>query len=104
MFATPQNKRVVVGIMVALAVLIFVLDAQFPLSWSPAPLFVAVVGASMWLPGLLPIFTSAFTCTLLTVLALIVGSRDSGQEQEGHECPSRCNVISPHHNFLLPDT
>jgi hypothetical protein len=73
--------------MVALAVLIFVLDAQFPLSWSPAPLFVAVVGASMWLPRLRPIFTSAFACTLLTVLAFFVGSHDSSQEQEGHECP-----------------
>jgi PAS domain S-box-containing protein len=58
--------------MVALSALIFVVDARLPLGWSPAPIFVAVVGASMWLPGLRPIFTAAFVGTLLTVLAFFV--------------------------------
>jgi PAS domain S-box-containing protein len=68
MTTTPRKTRLVVGIMVALAVLIFLLDARMPLGCVPSPLFVAVVGASMWLPGLRPIFISAFACTLLTVL------------------------------------
>jgi len=69
MITTPKNKRVVIGIMVALAVLLFVLDVPFPLGMTPSALFVAVVGASMWLPGLRPIFVAALACTLLTVLA-----------------------------------
>ena len=69
MTTTPRNKRVVVGGMVALAVLIFLVDVQFPVGWTPSPLFVPVVGASMWLSGLRPVFISAFACTLLTVLA-----------------------------------
>ena len=72
MTATPQNKRVVVGIMVALAALIFALDARVPQGWTPAPLYVAVVGASMWLAGLRPIWIAALACTLLTVLAFFV--------------------------------
>src|SRR6478752_1320752 len=72
MTTAPRNKRLVVGIMVASAVLIFAIDVQFPQDWTPAPLFVPVVGASMWLPGLRPIFISAFACTLLTVLGHFV--------------------------------
>src|SRR5690349_22374269 len=74
MTTTPRKQRLVVGIMVALAVLIFLLDARMPLGWVPSPLFVAVVGASMWLPGLRPIFISAFACTLLTVLGHFASS------------------------------
>jgi PAS domain-containing protein len=69
MTTSTRNKRVVVGIMVAVAVLIFVIDCQFPLGWVPSPLFVAVVEASMWLPGLRPIWIAGLGCTLLTVLA-----------------------------------
>jgi PAS domain S-box-containing protein len=72
MIATPQNKRVVIGIMVALAALIFVLDARVPQGWTPAPLYVAVVAASMWLAGLRPIWIAALACTLLTVLAFFI--------------------------------
>ena len=39
MTTAPRNKRLVVGMMVALAVVIFVFDTQTPLGWSPAPLF-----------------------------------------------------------------
>jgi hypothetical protein len=49
--------------MVALAVLVFSVDVPLPLGWTPAPLFVAVVGAGMWLPGLRPIFGAALACT-----------------------------------------
>ena len=69
MTAAPQNKKLVLGIMVALAALLFLLDVPFPRGMTPAALFVAVVGASMWLPGLRPIFVAALTCTVLTVLA-----------------------------------
>src|ERR1700736_110909 len=69
MTTAPRNKRLVIGGMVALAVLLFFLDVPFPLGMTPAPLFVAVVGASMWLPGRRPIFVAALACTLLTVLA-----------------------------------
>ena len=55
MTTAPRNRLLVVGIMVALAVLLFFLDVPFPRGMTPAPLFVAVVGASMWLPGLRPI-------------------------------------------------
>ncbi|HKB35191.1 MAG TPA: response regulator [Gemmataceae bacterium] len=72
MTTNPRNKRVVVGIMGALAVLIFVFDCQFPLGRTPSPLFVAVVGASMWLPGLRPIFVAALACTMLTALAFFL--------------------------------
>ena len=72
MITTPRNKRVVIGIMVALAVLIFAIDARLPQGWTPAPLYVAVVGASMWLAGLRPIWIAAIACTLLTVLAFFV--------------------------------
>ena len=72
MTTTTRNKSVVVGIMVASAVLIFVLDSRTPLGWTPAPLFGAVVGASMWLPGLRPLWIAALACTLLTVLAFFV--------------------------------
>ena len=72
MSATSRNKRVVVGIMVALAALIFALDARVPQGWTPAPLYVAVVAASMWLPGLRPIWIAVVACTLLTVLAIFV--------------------------------
>src|SRR4051812_37787596 len=65
----PPNKRLVIGGMVALAVLLFFLDVPFPKGETSAPLFVAVVGASMWLPGGRPIFVAAVACTLLTVLS-----------------------------------
>src|SRR5262245_28126576 len=63
------NKKRVIGIMVALALLLFCFDVPFPRGFTPAPLFVAVVGASLWLPGVRPIFIAALACTLLTVLA-----------------------------------
>src|SRR6202166_2949058 len=69
MTTVPRNRLPVVGIMVALAGLLFLLDVPFPRGMTPAPLFVAVVGASMWLPGVRPIFVAALACTLLTVLA-----------------------------------
>ena len=69
MTAGPRNKGLVIGIMVALALLVFFLDIPFPLGMTPSPLFVAVVGASMWLPGLRPLFLAALASTLLTVLA-----------------------------------
>ena len=72
MTTTPRNRKVVVGIMVALAALIFTLDSLVPQGWTPAPLYVAVVGASMWLAGLRPMWLAATACTLLTVLAFFV--------------------------------
>jgi len=60
------------GGMVALAALIFALDSLVPQGWTPAPLYVAVVGASMWLAGLQPIWIAATACALLTVLAFFV--------------------------------
>jgi PAS domain S-box-containing protein len=69
MTTAPRDKRLVIAIMVALALLVFFLDVRFPLGMTPSPLFVAVVGASMWLPGLRPIFVAALACTLLSVLA-----------------------------------
>ncbi len=72
MTTTPPDRKVVVGIMVALAALIFVLDARVPQGWTPAPLYVAVVGASMWLAALRPVWIAAIACTLLTVLAFFV--------------------------------
>src|SRR5262249_10405532 len=64
------NKKRVIGVAVALALLLFFLDAPFPKGYTSAPLFVAVVGASLWLPRLRPIFVAA--CTLLSVLAFFV--------------------------------
>ncbi|HEV3162860.1 MAG TPA: PAS domain S-box protein, partial [Isosphaeraceae bacterium] len=72
MTTAPRDKRVVIAIMVAVALLVFFLDIPFPLGMTPSPLFVAVVGASMWLPGLRPIFVAALACTLLTVLAFFL--------------------------------
>ena len=69
MTTVTRNKRLVIGGMVALAILVFTIDVLLPLSWTPAPLFVAVVGASMLLPGRRAIFVAAFACTLLTILA-----------------------------------
>jgi PAS domain S-box-containing protein len=65
---TARNNRIIIAAMVALAVLTFVLDVKSPRGWDPAALFVPVVGACMWLPGLRPILVSALACTLLTVL------------------------------------
>jgi PAS domain S-box-containing protein len=69
MTTTPRNKPLVIGVIVALALLVFFLDVPFPQGMTPSALFVAVVGASMWLPGLRPIFVAALACTALTVLA-----------------------------------
>ncbi|HEV3259292.1 MAG TPA: PAS domain S-box protein, partial [Gemmataceae bacterium] len=69
MTTAPRNKKLVVAIMVALALLVFFLDVPFPKGMTPSALFVAVVGASMWLPGLRPIFVAALASTVLTVLA-----------------------------------
>src|SRR5215471_15495073 len=66
------NKKRVIGVAVALALLLFFLDAPFPRGYVPAALFVAVVGASLWLPGLRPIFVAASACTLLTVLGFFL--------------------------------
>ncbi len=72
MATVPRNQKLVMGGMVALAALIFALDSLVPQGWTPAPLYVAVVGASMWLTGLQPIWITAIACTLLTVLAFFV--------------------------------
>jgi PAS domain S-box-containing protein len=69
MTTAPRDKRVVIAIMVALALGVFFLDVPFPQGMTPSALFVAVVGASMWLPGLRPIFVAALASTVLTVLA-----------------------------------
>ncbi|HEV3257541.1 MAG TPA: response regulator, partial [Gemmataceae bacterium] len=69
MTTTPRDKRVVLAIMVALALLVFFLDVPFPQGMTPSALFVAVVGASMWLPGLRPILFAALASTVLTILA-----------------------------------
>src|SRR6516162_3711126 len=69
---TGTGKKRVIGVAVALALLLFFLDAPFPRGYTSAALFVAVVGASLWLPGLRPIFVAASACTLLTVLAFFV--------------------------------
>ena len=72
MTTTPRSKRFVIGIMVALAAAIFTLDSLVPQGWTPAPLYVAVVGASMWLAGLRPTWIAAIACTLLTAGAFFV--------------------------------
>jgi signal transduction histidine kinase len=64
-----KNKNRVIGMIIALALLLFLLDAPFPRGYVSAPLFVAVVGASLWLPGLRPIVVAASACTALTILA-----------------------------------
>src|SRR5215468_10679105 len=66
------NKKRVIGVAVALALLLFALDAPFPRGYVPGALFVAVVGASLWVPGLRPIFVAASACTLLTVLGFFL--------------------------------
>ena len=43
-----------------------------PQGWTPAPLYVAVVGASLLLAELRPIWIAATACSLLTVLAFFV--------------------------------
>jgi PAS domain S-box-containing protein len=63
--------------MVALATLIFALDARVPQGWTPAPLYVVAIGASMWLAGLRPIWTAAVACTLLTAVAFFVAPAGS---------------------------
>jgi hypothetical protein len=72
MITGTGNKKRVIGLAVALALLLFFLDAPFPRGYTSAALFVSVVGASLWLPGLRPIFVAASACTLLTVLAFFV--------------------------------
>jgi two-component system, sensor histidine kinase and response regulator len=72
MATVPRNQRFIMGGMVALAALIFAVDSQMPQGWAPAPLYIAVVGASMWLAGLQPIWIAAIACALLTVLAFFV--------------------------------
>ncbi len=72
MATVPRNRKFIIGGMVALAALILALDSQVSQGWTPAPLYVAVVGASMWLAGLRPIWIAAIACTLLTVLAFFV--------------------------------
>src|ERR1700692_1758775 len=71
MTTVPRSRSLVVGIMVALAILLFFLDVPFPRGMTPAPLFVAVIGASLWLPGRRPIFVAALASTLLTALAFV---------------------------------
>ena len=72
MITGTGNKKRVIGVAVALALLLFLLDAPFPRGYVPGALFVAVVGASLWLPGLRPIFVAASACTLLTVLGFFL--------------------------------
>ena len=83
MTTAPRNKRFVVGGMVALALAVFFLDVPFPRGETSAPLFVAVVGASLWLPGLRAIFIAAFACTLLTVLAFFFGPARADRHRPG---------------------
>ena len=72
MATVPRNQKFVMGGMVVLAALIFALDSLVPQGWTPAPLYVAVVGASLLLAELRPIWIAATACTLLTVLAFFV--------------------------------
>src|SRR4026207_1943942 len=71
--ATDQltPKRVITGA-VALALLVFCFDALSPQGQTSAMLYVAVVGATLWLPGSRPIFVLTALGTLLPVLAFIV--------------------------------
>ncbi len=72
MATVPRNRKFIIGGMVALAALIFALDSLVPQGWTPAPLYVAVVGASLLLAELRPIWIAATACSLLTVLAFFV--------------------------------
>ena len=72
MATVPRNRKFIMGGMVGLAALIFALDSLVPQGWTPAPLYVAVVAAGMWLAGVWPIWSAASACTLLTVLAFFV--------------------------------
>ena len=72
MATVPRNQTLIMGAMVALAALIFALDSLVPQGWTPAPLYVAVVGASLLLAELRPIWIAATACSLLTVLAFFV--------------------------------
>ncbi|MGP0064588.1 MAG: PAS domain S-box protein [Isosphaeraceae bacterium] len=67
-----RNQKLIIGGMVALSVLIIVVDLVTPVGAPTSIFFVVVVGASMWLPGLRPIFVAALTCTVLTALTFFL--------------------------------
>ena len=66
---THRRKNEVAWGSAALAILLFLIDLRFPRGESPAALFVAIVGASLWLPGMGATLIAAFACTFLTVVA-----------------------------------
>ena len=70
-----RNQKTIIGGMVALSVLIIVGDLVTPVGEPTSIFFVAVVGASMWLPGLRPIFVAALTCTVLTAVTFFLEFR-----------------------------
>ena len=69
--ARGNNKFVMAG-MAALALLVLLLDIPFPMGETTAPLYVAVVAGSLWLPGRRAIFISSVACTALTVMAFFI--------------------------------
>jgi PAS domain S-box-containing protein len=71
MMGHSKRKLIALG-MVAFAILLFFLDIPFPKGQSAAALFVAVVGATLWLPGMRPTFITACGCTLLTILGSVL--------------------------------
>ncbi|HUO08300.1 MAG TPA: PAS domain S-box protein [Phycisphaerae bacterium] len=80
MTTVAGNKTIVIGGVVVLSGLIVLVDVLTPIGETFSILFVAVVGASMWLPGLRPIFVTALACSVLTALTYFLeflpGSRD----------------------------
>jgi PAS domain S-box-containing protein len=66
-----KNNAIVWG-SVAFALLLFALDIPFPRGVTPAALYVAVVGASLWLPGIRPTWMAAVGCTILTILGCVI--------------------------------
>jgi PAS domain S-box-containing protein len=63
-----SKKNLIVWGSVAFALLLFGLDVPFPRGTTPAALYVAVVGTSLWLPGRRPVYLAAIGCTFLTFL------------------------------------
>jgi PAS domain S-box-containing protein len=72
MSVARENNKLVVAGMAALALVVFLLDIPFPMGETSAPLFVAVIAGSLWLPGRRAIFISAIACTVLTALGFFL--------------------------------
>ena len=72
MSVARQNSKFVVAGMAALALVVFLLDIPFPRGETTAPLFVAVIAGSLWLPGRRAVFISALACTALTVVGFFL--------------------------------